>query len=183
MSPRSCWIHNFRIFQATGLHASITLTLSTVSFLYVLWFTLDQRQNEALLELTLNSSNACYHSVQNLFSSRLQSKNVKTESNKRKNLACCPVWVQNLVSDVREEHRLRVFESSVLRWIFGFEECEVTGGWRKLHNEVLHKLHYSPRIIRMIKSRMMRWAWYVTRMGRRAMYRGYLQEIQEEIDH
>jgi hypothetical protein len=54
--------------------------------------------------------------------------------------------------------RLRVFENRVLRRIFGPKRDEVTGGWRKLHNEELHNLYFSPSIIRMIKSRRMRWA-------------------------
>jgi hypothetical protein len=59
---------------------------------------------------------------------------------------------------LREEHRLRVFENKVLRRIFGPKRDEVTGGWRKLHNEELHNVYSSPSIIRMIKSRKMRWA-------------------------
>jgi hypothetical protein len=52
---------------------------------------------------------------------------------------------------LREEHRLRVFENRVLRRIFGPKGDDVTGHWRKLHNEELHKLYSSPNIIRMIK--------------------------------
>jgi hypothetical protein len=55
-----------------------------------------------------------------------------------------------------EEHRLGVFENRVLRRIFGPKRDDVTGGWRKLHNEELHNLYSSPSIIRMIKSRRMR---------------------------
>jgi hypothetical protein len=54
------------------------------------------------------------------------------------------------------EHRLRVFESRVLRRIFGLKRDEVMGEWRKLHNEELHDLYSSPRLITMIKSRRMR---------------------------
>jgi hypothetical protein len=57
-----------------------------------------------------------------------------------------------------EEHRSRVFENRVLRRIFGPKRNEVTGGWRKLHNEELHGLYSSPSIIRVIKARRMRWA-------------------------
>jgi hypothetical protein len=57
-----------------------------------------------------------------------------------------------------------VFENRVLRRIFGPMRDEVTGGWRKLHNEELHNLYSSPSIIRMIKSRRMRWAGYDTRI-------------------
>jgi hypothetical protein len=59
---------------------------------------------------------------------------------------------------LREEHRLKVFENRVLRRIFGPKRDDVTGEWRKLHNEELHNLYSSPNKIRMIKSRRMRWA-------------------------
>jgi hypothetical protein len=58
---------------------------------------------------------------------------------------------------LREEHRLRVFGNRVLRGIFGPKRDEVTGEWRKLHNKALHDLNSSPSIIRIIKSRRMRW--------------------------
>jgi hypothetical protein len=66
---------------------------------------------------------------------------------------------------LREEHRLRVFENRVLWRIFGSKRDEVTGGWRKLHNEELHGLYSSPSIVRVIKARRMRWAGHVARMG------------------
>jgi hypothetical protein len=66
---------------------------------------------------------------------------------------------------LREEDRLRVYENKVLRRIFGPKRDEVTGGWRKLHNEELRDLYSSPSIIRIIKSRRMRWAEHVARMG------------------
>jgi hypothetical protein len=72
----------------------------------------------------------------------------------------------------REEHRLGVFENRVLRRIFGQKRDEVTGEWRKLHNEELHDLYSSPSIIRIIKARKMRWAGHVARMGeKRNAYR------------
>jgi hypothetical protein len=58
-----------------------------------------------------------------------------------------------------------VFENRVLRRIFGPKRDEVTGEWRKLHNEELHNLYLSPDIIRQVKSRRMRWAGHVARMG------------------
>jgi hypothetical protein len=60
-----------------------------------------------------------------------------------------------------EEHRLRVFQKRVLRRIFGPMRDEVTGDWRKLHNLGLHNLYSSQNIIRMTKSRRMRWAGHV----------------------
>jgi hypothetical protein len=65
---------------------------------------------------------------------------------------------------LREEHRLKVFENRVLRGIFGMNRDEVIRSWRKLHNEEFHNLYCSPSIIRMIKSRRMRWAGHVARM-------------------
>jgi hypothetical protein len=65
---------------------------------------------------------------------------------------------------LREEHRLRVFENRVLRRIFGAKRDEVTGEWRELHNEELRDLYSSPSIIRMIKSRRIKWDGHVARM-------------------
>jgi hypothetical protein len=113
----------------------------------------------------LNSGDACYHSVQNLSSSRLLSKNVKIGLFKCINLPVilcgCEAWSLTL----SEEHRLRVFENRVLRRIFGLKRDEVTRVWRKLHNEELHNLYSSPIIIRMIKLRRMTLEGHVTRMG------------------
>jgi hypothetical protein len=73
---------------------------------------------------------------------------------------------------LQEEHRFRHFKNRVLWKIFGSKWEEVTGDWRRLHNEELHDLHSPPDIIRVIKSRRMRWAGHVARMGkRRGAYR------------
>jgi hypothetical protein len=64
---------------------------------------------------------------------------------------------------LREEHRLRVFENRVLRRIFGHKR-EEDGSWRELHNDELHSLYSSPNIVRVIKSRSMRWVGHVARM-------------------
>jgi len=80
----------------------------------------------------------------------------------------CETWALTL----REEHRLRASENRVLRRIFGPRSDEVTGEWRKLHNEELNDLYSLPSIVRVIKSRIMRWAGYVARIGeRRVVYR------------
>jgi hypothetical protein len=67
---------------------------------------------------------------------------------------------------LREEHSLRVFENRVLRRIFGPKREKVTGHWTKLHSGEIHYLYSSPDVIRQIKSRRMRWAGNVARMGR-----------------
>jgi hypothetical protein len=91
----------------------------------------------------------------------------------------CETWSLT----VREEHRLRVFENRVLRRILGPKRDEVTGEWRKLHNEELHNLYSSPGIIRQIKSRRMRWAGHVARMGEeRKLYKVWWESLKER-DH
>jgi hypothetical protein len=85
----------------------------------------------------------------------------------------CETWPLTL----REEHRLTVFENRVLRRIFGPKRDEVTREWRKLHNGELHNFYPSPNIIRKIKSRRMRWAGHVARMGEdREVYRVLVEE-------
>jgi hypothetical protein len=73
----------------------------------------------------------------------------------------CETW--SLI--LREKRRLRVFENRVRRRVFGPKRDEVTGEWRKLHNEELHNLYSSPDIIRQIKSRRIIWTGHVARMG------------------
>ena len=73
----------------------------------------------------------------------------------------CETWSLTL----REELRLRLFENRALKRLFGRKRVEVTGEWRKLHNEELNDLYSSPNIVRVVKSRRMRWAGYVARMG------------------
>ena len=73
---------------------------------------------------------------------------------------------------LREERKLRMFENRVLRRIFGPRRVEATGEWRRLHNEELNDWYCSPNIVRVIKSRRMRWAGHVARMGEeRVVYR------------
>jgi hypothetical protein len=76
-------------------------------------------------------------------------------------LYACETWSLTL----REEHRLGVFENRVLRRMFGPKrDDEVTGEWRKLHNEELHDLYSSPSIIRITKAKRIRWAGHVAGM-------------------
>jgi hypothetical protein len=102
--------------------------------------------------------------VQNLLSLRLLSKNLKIKIYRTIILPVflcgCEIW--SLI--LREERRLRLFENRVLRRVFGSKRNEVTGEWRKLHNEELNDLYSLPNIVRMVKSRRMSWAGHVARM-------------------
>ena len=82
---------------------------------------------------------------------------------------------------MRKERRLKIFENIVLRGIFGLKRNEVTGEWRKLHNEELNDLYCSPNIVRVIKSRRMRWAGHVARMEeRRELHRVLVGKPEEK---
>ena len=125
----------------------------------------------AVVKSRLRSGNACYHLVQNLLSCRLLSKNIKIKIYRTIILPVvlygCETWSLTL----REERKLRVFENMLLR-IFGPRRDVVTGEWRRLQNEELNDLYSSPNIVLVIKSRRVRWAGHVARMGEeRAAYR------------
>jgi hypothetical protein len=96
--------------------------------------------------------NTCYHTVQNLLSSSLLSKNLKIKIYRTIILPVvlfgCETW--SLI--LKEDHRVRVFENRVLRGIFVPKRNGLTGEWRKLHNEELNDLYCSPNIVRVIKS-------------------------------
>jgi hypothetical protein len=120
----------------------------------------------------LNSGNACYHSVQNLLSSSLQSKNVKIKIYRTIISPVVLYGCESWLLIFREECRLWVFENRVLRRIFGPKRDEVTGEWRRLHNKELYAFYSSLNITCVIKSRRLRWAGHVARMGeRRGAYR------------
>ena len=102
--------------------------------------------------------------MQNLLSSSLLTKNLKIKIYRTIILSVvlygCEIWSLTL----REECRLRVFDNRVLRTIFRPKRDEVTGEWRKLHNEKLNDLYYSSNIFQVIKLRKMRWTGHVTRL-------------------
>jgi hypothetical protein len=122
--------------------------------------------------------------VQNLLSSPVLSRNTEIKIYKTVILPLvlygCETWSLTLGE---ERSRLRVFENRVLRRILGPKRDEVTGCWRKLHNEELHNLYSSPIIMRMIKTRRMRCAGHGARMWSGRMHIGYLWGSQKERDY
>jgi len=125
----------------------------------------NQNSIQEEIKSRLKLGNACYYSAQNLLSSRLLSKNLKIKIYRNIILPIvlygCETWSLTL----REERRLRVFENRVLRRILGYKRDEVRGEWRKLHNEELSDLYSLPDIVRVVKSRRMRWAGHVVAYG------------------
>ena len=123
------------------------------------------------IKIRFKYGNACYHSVQNLLSSSLIFQNLKIKVHRKilpVVLYGCETWSLTL----REERRLRVFENRVLMRIFGPRKDEVAGESRKLHNVELNDLYCSLNVVRMIKSRRVRWAGHVARIGEwRGVYR------------
>jgi hypothetical protein len=81
-----------------------------------------------------------------------------------------------------EEHRLRVFQKRVFRNISG-PKTEEDGSWRKMHNDELHSLYSSPNIVRVIKSRRIRWAGHVARMGKGEVFTGFWLGGPKARDH
>ena len=131
-------------------------------------------QNSIQEELTsrLKSVNACYHLGQNLLSSSLLSKNLMIKIYRIIILPVLLYGCETWSLTFREEHRLWVFENRVLRRISGPRRGEVTGVWRKWHNEEVNDLYTSANIVQVIKSRRMRWVGHVAHMGeRRGIYR------------
>jgi hypothetical protein len=131
----------------------------------------------------LESGNACYHSVQNLLSSRLLSKNTKIRVYRTIILPVilygCETWSVTL----REERRLRVFENRVLRRIFGPTRARRQGSGEDYIMRNLMTLYSSPDIIRVIKSRRLRWAGHEACGGRGEVHTGFWWGDLREGDH
>jgi hypothetical protein len=111
----------------------------------------------------LKSENACCHSVQNLMSSSLLSKNIKIRIYRTVILPVVLYGCETCSLTLKEGRRLRVFDNRVLRRIFGPKRDEVTGEWRKLHNEELNDTYFSPNIVWVIKSRRRKLSGHVAR--------------------
>ena len=103
--------------------------------------------------------------MQNLLSFRLLPKNLKIKIYRTIILPIVLYGSETWSLTLRVERKLRLFENMVLRRIFGPRKDEVTGELRRLHNVELNDLYSSPNIVRVIKSRKMRWAGHVARMS------------------
>jgi hypothetical protein len=153
------------------------LILANISFENVAQFkywgttVTSQNLNQEEIKRTLNLGHACCYSVQNRLSSRLLSKSIGIRVHKTIILPVVLYGRETLSLTLREGHRLRVFENRFLRRIFGPKRDEVTRDLRNLHNEeLLHNLYSSSNIIRVTKSRRMRWEGHVAPIGKRNEY-------------
>ena len=159
-------LHGVRIIYFVGVNVVYNITFERGEEVKYLETTLtDENYIEEEIKNRLRLRNACYHLVQNLMSSRLLSRNLKIKIYRNIILPVvlygCETWSLTLW----EERKLRVFENRVLRRIFGPRRDEAAEDWRRLHNEELNYLYTSPNIVRVIKSRRMRWAGHVAHMG------------------
>jgi hypothetical protein len=125
----------------------------------------DQNSIQEEFKNRLKLGNACYYSVQNHLPSKFLSRNLKIKIYRTIILPVvlygCETWLLTL----GEVRRLQVFENRVLRMVFGPKRDEVTGEWGKLHNEELNDRHSLTKVVRVVKSRRMRWAGHVVRIG------------------
>jgi len=124
---------------------------------------------------------ACYYSVHNLLSSSMLSKTLKIKIYRTIILPVVLYGRGTWSLTLRKERRLRLFENRVLRRVFGPKRDEVTGEWRKLHNEELRDLYSLPSIVWVVKLRRMRWAGHMARMGEgRGMHRLLVGKLEGE---
>jgi len=155
--------------QIAGRIQSVSIDNSTYErveeFKYLGKIFTNQNSIAKEIKRRMRSGNVCYHSVQNILSSRLLSKNLKFKIYRTIILPVVLYGYKTWSLTSREEGKLRLFENMVLRRIFGPRRDEITGDWRRLHNEELNVLYSSHNIVRVIKSRRIRWAGHMARMG------------------
>jgi hypothetical protein len=154
--PNSAQSHNIRIANESFANVA--------KFKYLGKTLTNQNDIHDEIKSRLNSGNSCYYSVQSLFSSRFKSKSLKIKIYKTLILPVVLYGCETRSLTLREEHRPRIFENRVLRRMFE-PKREENGSWRKFHNDELHSLYSSPNIVRVIKSRRMRWAGHVACVG------------------
>ena len=142
----------------------------------------NQNSIEAEIKNRLKSGNACYHSVQNLLSPSLLSKNIKIKIYRTIILPVVLYGCENWSLTLREGLGLMILENVAVRRIFGPKKDEVTGEWGKLGNEELNDLYPSSYLIRVLKSRML-WARHVARMWERRGHTSFWWGNLRERDH
>ena len=134
-------------------------------FKYLGTIVTDKNETKTEIQKRLHSGNACFYATNKLLKSRLLSRKTKIRIYKTIILPVvlygCETWPLTRA----QENRFRVFENKVLRKIFGTKKDEVGWEYRKLHNHELEELYKSPSIVRIIKSRRLRWAGHVARMS------------------
>jgi hypothetical protein len=140
----------------------------------------DQNCMNEEINSRLNSGNASYHLIESLFSSHLLLRNIKVEVYKTIIVPFVLYGCDTSSLILRQEHRLRVFENSFVRRIFLPQRDDVTGEWRKLHNEEHHDLYLSPDSMKQIESRRMRWAVHMHAGERRQKCTGFLWKAQRK---
>ena len=159
----TCFRHHYVHLQELEYYTVVAACVEEFKYLGATLTSKNSIQEE--IKSRLKVGNACYYSVQNLLSTSLLSKTLKIKIYRTIILPAvlygCETWSLTL----REERRMRVIENSVLRRIFGPKRDEVTEEWRKLHNVELSDLYSLAKIVRVVKSRRMRWAGHVARMG------------------
>jgi len=132
----------------------------------------NQNSIQEEIKSRLKSGHVCCLSVQSLLSSSSLSRNIKINIYRNIILPFISNGCETLSLTLREERRMRMFENRVLRRIFGPKGDEVAGEWRKLHNEELNNVYSSLIIVRVIRSRRIRWVDHVARMGeKKGVYR------------
>jgi hypothetical protein len=128
----------------------------------------------------LNSSKVSYHSVQNLLFYRSLPKNIKIITYKTINLPIISCGFEAFYLILREEHRLRVFENSVLKRIFGPKRDGIIWRWRKLYNAKIHNVRSSSDVTKTMKSKRVRWTGMLHAREKRDGYWNFWNEKLKE---